>query len=74
MGRADASVQFVKTPLAGVDGDNIYSVPHTGYSLPFDWRISTGMYPGTEQANFGCPGYLAISLERHSSTDTVLIP
>ena len=74
VGRADGSVEFVHKPLAGIDGDNIYSVPHRTYGLPFLFRISTGLYPGTDGNNFGCPGYLAISGNRHSSTDTLLLP
>lgn len=74
VGRADGSVEFVKTPLAGIDGDNIYSVPHPQASLPFMWRISTGLYPGTSSENFACPGFAGVSATRMTSTDTVLIP
>ncbi len=48
VGRADGSVDFVHKPLAGIDGDNIYSAPHRTYGLPFLYRISTGLYPGTD--------------------------
>jgi prepilin-type N-terminal cleavage/methylation domain-containing protein len=74
VGRADGSVDFASKPLAGIDGDNIYSVPHTTTALPWLFRSSTGFYPGTSSSNIACPGYSAISTSRHSSTDTLLLP
>jgi prepilin-type N-terminal cleavage/methylation domain-containing protein len=74
VGRADLSVDFVRKPLAGIDGDNIYSMPNTDPNYPYPYRFATGIYPGTESENRGCPGYMGISPSRHSSTDTVLIP
>ena len=74
VGRADGSVDFVKKPLAGIDGDNIYSMVHPIGSGSFSIRFLTGVYPGTHSQNSGCPGYKGISDNRHASTDTVLIP
>ena len=74
VGRADGSVNFVHKPLAGIDGDNIYSMAHPVPTAPYPFRFATGIYPGTFPQNRGCPGYRGISANRHSSTDTVLIP
>ena len=74
VGRADGSVAFAKNPLAGIDGDNIYSMPLPSVNFPYGFRISTGVYPGTDSENYACPGYKGVSNTRMSSTDTVLIP
>lgn len=74
VGRADLSVDFVKKPLAGIDGDNIYSMAHPRASVRYPFKIATGIYPGTSTENRGCPGYRGVGGNRHSSTDTVLIP
>lgn len=74
VGRADGSVQFLKTPLAGIDGDNIYSMVHISPAAPHPFRIATGIYPGTNSANMASPGFRGVSLQRHSSTDSLLIP
>ncbi len=74
VGRADSSVQFVKTPLAGVDRDNVYSAINPDEGLLYMFRISTGLYPGTNIANRGCPGYKGVSDNRDASTDTLLAP
>lgn len=74
VGRADGSVQFLKTPLGGVDGDNIYSVVHRNPNAPHPFRIATGLYPGTDNTNKASPGFRGVSVNRHSSTDSLLIP
>ncbi len=74
VGRADSSVDFVRKPLAGIDGDNIYSMAHPVPTAPYPFRFATGIYPGTFSQNMACPGFKGISANRHSSTDTVLIP
>lgn len=78
VGRAEGSVQFVNTPLAGVTDDNIYSVHRrTGPNDP-NARMYTGWYPDTVSQNRGCPGYQAMSNNParpvHTSTDTLLVP
>ncbi|MCH8852309.1 MAG: prepilin-type N-terminal cleavage/methylation domain-containing protein, partial [Planctomycetes bacterium] len=45
IGRADGSVQFASKPLAGIDGDNIYSMAHPGANMPYPFRFATGIYP-----------------------------
>ncbi len=74
VGRADGSVEFVKKPLAGIDGDNVYSMANPRASARYPFKIATGIYPGTSDENTGCPGYRGVLPSRHSSTDTVLIP
>ncbi len=74
VGRADGSVDFVRKPLAGIDGDNIYSMAHPVPTAPYPFRFATGVYPGTFSQNKGCPGYRGINANRNSSTDTLLIP
>lgn len=73
-GRADGSVKFIKTPLGGVDGDNIYSMVHISPAAPTPFRTATGIYPGTNSANKASPGFRGVSLQRHSSTDSLLLP
>lgn len=79
VGRSDGSVEFAKTPLVGVDRDNVYSVVHPVPTHTFEYRYLTGVYPGTSSgpgsnSNLGCPGYKGISNNRHASTDSVLVP
>lgn len=74
IGRADGSVQFLKTPLGGIDGDNIYSMVHRSPAAPHPFRIATGIYPGTDSTNKASPGFRGVSNKRHSSTDSLLIP
>ena len=78
--RGDGSVQFKKTPLAGIDDDNIYSLarPHAN-SLSFNEQFLAGNYPGLGNENSACPGWhaiqhLAANVGINSSTDTALFP
>ena len=78
--RGDGSVEFKKTPLAGIDKDNIYSLalPHAN-SLSFNEQFLAGNYPGLGNENSVCPGWhaiqnLAVSVGINSSTDTALFP
>ncbi len=85
IGRTDASVAFEKTPLAGVDRDNIYSIAvrEDRVTASAEFRIAeqfwTGWYPGTEGDNMGIPGWHVIdhldnSSGKNSATDTALFP
>ena len=67
-------MDFKNKPLAGIDGDNIYSMPNPIEASTYPFKIATGVYPGTNSQNKGCPGYRGINGSRNSSTDTVLIP
>jgi len=71
--RADGSVQYIKNPFAGVDGDNIYSARRYSSSQPeLNRWLYTGMFPGNSNAT--CPGYRGLSYEADSPTDTFLFP
>lgn len=74
VGRADSSVAFVNTPLAGVDGDNIYSAVNFTGADPAQ-RFWTGWWP-TSPANSLAPGYRGISTNprKDSATDSFLLP
>lgn len=79
--RIDGSVQFVNTPLAGVDKDNIYSLvkPHTDTNDFFAEQFYLGNYPGTVSPNRVCPGWHAMqdlnaTVGINSSTDSALWP
>ncbi len=81
--RGDGSVQFVKTPLAGVDADNIYSLASPQLAaVSFNKQFLEGTYPGTGSDNSVCPGWHAIShltsfpsnIGINSATDTALFP
>jgi prepilin-type N-terminal cleavage/methylation domain-containing protein len=69
--RADGSVGFERTALAGVDGDNIYTpIRRGGTDFP------RNLYCG---GPFGSPGYLvpgegAFGADKDSSTDTAVFP
>lgn len=75
--RADASVQFVESPLAGVLDDNIYSMHSSNGNTP-QKRFFTGLYPAENNpVNPACPGYQGITTAAggiNSSTDTLLLP
>lgn len=79
--RGDGSVQFVRTPLAGVDNDNIYSLvkPFEDEADFFEKQFWQGNYPGMSSANRICPGWHAMQnvnavVGINSSTDTALWP
>ena len=78
--RGDGSVQFMKTPLAGVDADNIYSLAmQEGTAESFNQQFLEGNYPGLEDPNKVCPGWHAIldtspTVGINASTDTTLFP
>jgi len=75
VGRADGSVEFVKTPLAGIDQENIYSQHLFRDDISPSLRYQMGAWPGVRPV--GMPGYRGIHAgdpEIHSSTDTLLIP
>jgi type II secretory pathway pseudopilin PulG len=78
--RGDGSVNFVKTPLAGVDADNIYSLASPALAaVPFNKQFLEGTYPGTGTLNSQCPGWHAImhatpTIGINASTDTALWP
>ena len=81
--RGDGSVVFKKTPLAGVDADNIYSLatPQSP-SVSFNVQFLHGSYPGLGPQNKVCPGWHAIehtadfptNIGINASTDTALYP
>ena len=78
--RGDGSVEFKKTPLAGIDSDNIYSLalPNDG-TLTFNEQFLAGNYPGLGSQNTVCPGWHAIDDQSptvgiNASTDTALYP
>ena len=81
--RGDGSVEFKKTPLAGVDADNIYSLatPESP-SVSFNVQFLHGSYPGLGPENKVCPGWHAIdnttgfptNIGINASTDTALYP
>ncbi len=72
--RTDGSAEFVKTPCAGIDRDNIYTA-RKGLDflqgVPGD--IWSGFYPGINNGNYGIPGGLDIAYNCFT-TDTALIP
>jgi len=82
-GRTDGSVSFVKTPLAGVDNDNIYfGQSQAPSSINLDHPIDPGfqkrIYEGT-YVSFNPPGmgvleYHNNSDRRDTTTDSVLFP
>ncbi len=78
--RGDGSVEFARTPLAGVDSDNIYSIASPEGTKPsFEAQFWIGDYPGLGTANKVCPGWHAIEdftpdAGSNSSTDTVVWP
>ena len=81
--RADGSVVFSKTPLAGVDADNIYSLATpASNAVPFNIQFLSGTYPGLGAENDVCPGWHSIShtagfpsnIGINSATDTALYP
>ena len=79
--RADGSVQFVRTPLAGVDNDNIYSLvkPFEDEDDFFEKQFWLGNYPGLVSPNRICPGWHAMqnlnsTVGVNSSTDTTIWP
>ena len=78
--RGDGSVQFKKTPLAGVDADNIYSLAmQEGTAESFNQQFLEGNYPGADAVNAVCPGWHAIfdggpTNGINASTDTALFP
>jgi type II secretory pathway pseudopilin PulG len=78
VGRADGSVSFARTPLAGVDNENIYTLQTPNGTDPsyigFSQRFWTGVYPGTTAANYAIPGFKSIAPSRHGSTDTCVYP
>lgn len=82
VGRADGSVEFKQTPLAGVDKDNIYSIQLPKIGDPsINQQIWTGFYPGTITlaGSSNIPGFHALEHAnndegRNSSTDTALWP
>jgi prepilin-type N-terminal cleavage/methylation domain-containing protein len=69
--RADGSVSWETTALAGVDGDNIYTTIKRG-SNPFDTRLLCGGPFGSQ--GYLVPGESAFGADRHASTDTALFP
>ena len=72
--KADGSVSFVRTPLAGVDNENIYSIIGR-WMEQFAQRAYVGKYPGTDPAmNAAVPGYKSFSNIVGSNTDTMLFP
>ncbi len=80
VGRGDGSVEYVHTPLAGIDRDNIYSLakPHAS-AMSFNEQFLEGNYPGLDGENSVCPGWHAIDHSNqdvgvNSSTDTALYP
>ena len=81
--RADGSVQFKKTPLVGVDADNIYSLATPASpAVPFNIQFLSGTYPGLGAENDVCPGWHSINhtagfpanIGINSATDTALYP
>lgn len=81
--RGDGSVEFARTPLAGVDNDNIYSIASPqGVKANFEEQFWIGDYPGLGTTNKVCPGWHAIedlapfpqNIGTNSSTDTVVWP
>jgi len=75
--RTDGSVLFARTPLAGVDGDNIYStqsMPTASMAV----KLYVGIWPGEAGLGGGLiPGYRAFSDINgylNSTTDTLLMP
>jgi hypothetical protein len=81
--RGDGSVDFMKTPLAGVDADNIYSLAkQEGAVASFNEQFLEGNYPGLDALNTVCPGWHAIDNTQgfpenvgiNASTDTALYP
>ncbi len=76
VGRSDGSVAYARTPLAGVDGDNIYSIIGSGAGQD-DWLVTSlfgGNYPGTFAQNIGVPGFRSLGPGVSSSTDSLLFP
>ncbi len=74
VGRLSGDVSFARTPMTGVDDENIYSAAFfQTQSAPWFIKFGTGVYPGTSGGNRGCPGYQSI-FDRSSSTDTMLVP
>ncbi len=77
--RGDGSVQFKRTPLAGVDADNIYSLAKVwDPAALFNEQFLEGNYPGLVSPNTVCPGWHAIyniqNTGVNSTTDTALYP
>jgi len=77
--RTDGSVQFAKTPLAGVDQDNIYTIQnHQLAMMGIDFWLYTGQFPGFSSSNRAVPGYRTLTRDdgtkRNSTTDTLLVP
>ncbi len=71
--RVDGSAEFVKTPCAGIDRDNIYTLMRPSYAgLALPGTIWSGYYPGASSQNYGCPGVMAGNAS--FNTDTVLVP
>ncbi len=80
VGRGDGSVEYMHTPLAGIDRDNIYSFAKpAGTAASFNEAFLEGNYPGLDGANSVCPGWHAIenmsqAIGVNASTDTALFP
>jgi len=78
VGYADGSVTFAQTPLAGVQGDNIYSLMTDAWDdAPFNWIHGESPHYATVGPN-PFPGEGAFGLEPstyyYSSTDSLIYP
>ncbi|MCG3138058.1 MAG: hypothetical protein HJJLKODD_01916 [Phycisphaerae bacterium] len=74
--KVDGSTAFVQTPLAGVDGDNIYTLTAAG-TAGIAWmryRLWTGYWPGPYTSNRAVPGYRGYATNRNLNSDTCVWP
>ncbi len=70
--RTDGSVAFVRSPLAGIDGDNIYNTHRPPGNANYFFNIMCGAPFGLP--GFGVPGYRGLGATKNSSTDTAVFP